>query len=238
MQGRRSKIALLAGILGGLALFDIVFGPLLIKLGVLSPMNGFRYVFGIGVLEGLVALPLGLIGLFVTRAATGAGGRNLAWLGVGAGATIFALVAANALPPVPPINDITTNTDDPPVFAADPSGGDRDMTYPPGFAELAREAYPDLAPIELAAAPAEAFRKAKRAAQSLGWEITAVRAESGELEAEEVSALFQFVDDVAVRVRPNGTGSVIDIRSKSRDGQSDLGANAARIRRFRDALTR
>lgn len=237
MQGRRSKIALLAAILGGLALFDIVLGPLLIKLGVLTPFQGFRFVFGIGVLEGLVALPLGLIGLFMTRASTGAGGRSLAWFGTAAGAAIFMLVAANALPPVPPINDITTNTDEPPAFAEDPAGADRDMTYPAAYVALAREAYPDLAPIELAAAPADALEQARRAAESLGWEVTAVRPDSGELEAREVSALFEFVDDVAVRVRPSGSGSVVDVRSKSRDGQSDLGANAARIRRFRDALS-
>jgi len=236
MESRRSKVALLAGILGGLALFDIVLGPLLIKLGILSPLDGFRYVFGIGVLEGLVALPLGLIGLFLTRGGA-ATGRNLAWLGVGAGALIFAMVAANSLPPVPPINDITTNADDPPSFAADPADAGRDMTYPSDYVAQAREAYPDLAPIELAAAPADALAQGQRAAESLGWKVTVVRAPAGEFEAQVVSALFEFVDDVAVRVRPQGTGSVIDVRSKSRDGQSDLGANAARIRRFQDALT-
>jgi uncharacterized protein (DUF1499 family) len=112
------------------------------------------------------------------------------------------------------------------------------MSYPADFATQAREAYPDLAPIELTAAPAEALRHAERAAEALGWEVTAVRADVGELEAKEVSALFEFVDDVAIRVLPNGTGSRVDVRSKSRDGKSDLGANAARIRRFRDELTR
>jgi len=237
MEGRRSKIALLAAILGGLALFDIALGPLLIKLGVLTPFQGFRFVFGIGVLEGLVALPLGLIALYTTRASTGAGGRHLAWFAVAAGAGIFLLVAANSLPPVPPINDITTNTDDPPTFAGDPSGADRDMTYPADFAAPAREAYPDLAPIELEAPPPEALEQARRAAESLGWEITATRPDAGELEAQVVSALFEFVDDVAIRVTPRGTGSVVDVRSKSRDGKSDLGANAARIRHFRDALS-
>ena len=96
---------------------------------------------------------------------------------------------------------------------------------------------PHLAPIEVAAAPGDALAQAQRAAESLGWKVTAVRAPAGEFEAQEVSGLFEFVDDVAVRVRPQGTGSVIDVRSKSRDGQSDLGANAARIRRFQDALT-
>jgi uncharacterized protein (DUF1499 family) len=59
---------------------------------------------------------------------------------------------------------------------------------------------------------------------------------SGTVEAMETSRIFRFVDDVVVRVRPTDHGSVVDVRSKSRDGKSDLGANAARIRRLRDAL--
>jgi len=42
------------------------------------------------------------------------------------------------------------------------------------------------------------------------------------------------VDDISVRVRESGGGAVVDIRSKSRDGKGDMGANAARIRAFRD----
>jgi uncharacterized protein (DUF1499 family) len=74
------------------------------------------------------------------------------------------------------------------------------------------------------------------AAVDLGWEIIAEDPSTGRLEATDTSALFQFVDDVAVRIRPTDGGVVIDVRSKSRDGRGDLGANAARIRAFRDAL--
>ena len=57
-------------------------------------------------------------------------------------------------------------------------------------------------------------------------------------EALATTRVFRFVDDVAVRVRRGGGGSVIDVRSTSRVGRSDLGANAARIRAFRDVLVR
>lgn len=40
-----------------------------------------------------------------------------------------------------------------------------------------------------------------------------------------------------IRIRPEGVGSRIDVRSLSRVGVGDLGANASRIRRYRDALT-
>ena len=39
-----------------------------------------------------------------------------------------------------------------------------------------------------------------------------------------------FRDDVALRVRPDGDGARIDVRSASRYGRHDFGTNAARIR--------
>ena len=60
---------------------------------------------------------------------------------------------------------------------------------------------------------------------------------AGLMEAMATSRLFGFHDDIAIRVRPEADGtSRIDVRSKSRDGQGDLGVNAARIRTFVAAL--
>ena len=56
-------------------------------------------------------------------------------------------------------------------------------------------------------------------------------------EAEDETPMFRFVDDVVVRVRPDGATAVIDIRSTSRVGVGDMGANADRIRRFRSLVT-
>jgi uncharacterized protein (DUF1499 family) len=76
-----------------------------------------------------------------------------------------------------------------------------------------------------------------RAAESLGWQMTYDNQEAGTLEATETSRIFRFVDDISIRVRPDGTGSVIDVRSKSRVGRGDMGANARRIEAFRQKLT-
>ena len=84
--------------------------------------------------------------------------------------------------------------------------------------------------------PADAFLRALRVAESLGWEVAAKDGGAGAFYARDVSALFRFVDDVVVRVRPDGLGSIVDVRSKSRDGRSDLGANADRIRAFQAAF--
>jgi uncharacterized protein (DUF1499 family) len=62
----------------------------------------------------------------------------------------------------------------------------------------------------------------------------------GRVEAEVRSFWFGFVDDVVIRVRPisDGTGSAVDVRSVSRVGRSDLGANARRIRAYLADLNR
>ncbi|TMA41924.1 MAG: DUF1499 domain-containing protein, partial [Deltaproteobacteria bacterium] len=60
---------------------------------------------------------------------------------------------------------------------------------------------------------------------------------SGTIEAVATTRVFGFQDDIAIRVRADGSAaSRVDVRSKSRDGKGDLGANAARIRAYVMAL--
>ncbi|MBP6053313.1 MAG: DUF1499 domain-containing protein, partial [Pseudomonadales bacterium] len=99
-----------------------------------------------------------------------------------------------------------------------------------------RAGYPELRTIESVLAPAAAFAKALATARSLGWEIHATDAQRGLLEASETTFWFGFIDDIAIRVRPYNDGSRIDLRSVSRVGRGDLGANAKRIRRFSAAF--
>lgn len=247
MARPRSRTALVAAILGVLAVVDVLLGAGLAHFGIVRPLSGFM-LFGVGLLEAIVGLVIGLVALARTRVRTGKTGRSLAWVGLGASAVVLALVAQNGSTGrgLPRINDVTTNPEDPPVFEiarSDPANAGRDMSYPPGFAAQQRAAYPDLAPIELPVAPGEALERARRAAEALGFEIAEVRPPQSEgadgvLEARQTSKLFRFVDDVIVRVRPAPGGSVVDVRSKSRNGQGDLGINAKRIRSFKAALTR
>ena len=137
---------------------------------------------------------------------------------------------------VPPIHDITTDTDNPPQFVAllpvrrkTPNGPEY------GGEKIAREqkaAYPDIQPVLLEAEPDRAFERALAAARSMGWEIVAAVPAEGRIEATATTRWFRFKDDVVVRVSADGKGSRIDVRSKSRLGRSDLGANAKRIRAF------
>ena len=128
---------------------------------------------------------------------------------------------------VPPINDITTDTENPPRYMTAP------RAYPGAeFARQQRAAYPDIAPVLLLQPPREAFAKAVAAAEAMGWEVVGRDAAAGTLEAVDTTKWFGFKDDIAVRVVPTPNGSRIDIRSKSRVGRSDIGTNARRIRAY------
>lgn len=131
----------------------------------------------------------------------------------------------------PRINDITTDTANPPAYMTAKVG------YPgEQFAKQQRSAYPDIQPIQLDVAPKEAFERAVRAAEAMGWEVVGRDAKAGTIEAVDTTKWFGFKDDVAIRVRAEGTGSRIDIRSKSRVGRGDMGTNARRIRAYAERI--
>jgi uncharacterized protein (DUF1499 family) len=141
---------------------------------------------------------------------------------------------------LPSINDISTDTVDPPPFAAILSlraGSKVPATYAgKATADAQKLAYPDIAPVVLADAPAAAFAKALAVARAEGWTIIASDTGSGRIEATATTPWFGFRDDVVVRIRPDGRGSRVDVRSLSRIGKGDLGANAKRVREFSAAV--
>jgi len=235
---RSSRTAGIAQWLGVSAVGLTVAGVLLSQVG-LPAMVGFR-LFTLAILLGVIALLCGLVGIFLTRG--GVAGRQKALIGAGLGVLMLAIVVVGAGSggSAPPINDITTNLNDPPDFAPAPDGhrnADRDMSYPTDWKPIVKAAYPDLAPIHTSVAGDRAYEAALAQAEALGWEVTRRDADEGVFEAEDRTALFRFVDDVVVRVRDDGTGlAVVDVRSKSRDGRGDIGANAARIRAFTAGL--
>jgi uncharacterized protein (DUF1499 family) len=136
---------------------------------------------------------------------------------------------------LPKIHDISTDTADPPAFVAVlplRQGARNPVEYRPDTAAQQRRGYPDIAPLRLDVPPAEAFARAERAARATGWQIVAVAPEALRIEATATTLLFGFKDDVVIRIRPQAQGSVVDVRSLSRIGGSDVGANAQRIRSF------
>jgi uncharacterized protein (DUF1499 family) len=206
-----------------------VAGPVLAHFHILPALAGFG-VFVLGGLLGVIAVVLGIV-----RVARGGGAG--AGLAVGAVLTIAFLIVAAGGRNVPRINDITTDTAHPPQFVAAGSiaaNHGRDMTYPgPSFAEQQRAGYPDLAPLKVAASPDEVYKRVVATAQQMPtWQITRNDATARALEGVDTTWLFRFQDDFVIEVQPQDGGSVVQMRSKSRDGKGDVGANAARIKAF------
>lgn len=217
---------------GLLALTVLVVGPLLAWLRWVPALVGFG-LFAVG---GVSALIVGV--LAVAQAARGRGSGRLRLL-AGVAGLVFLGLAINSRG-APAISDFTTDLENPPAFkeataAADNAG--RDMAYPPVFAAVQRSCCPDLGPAKLAIAPGTAYVRVESVALAQpDWTVTRRDPATGELEAIATTRLFGFHDDIVIRVRPDGTGSRIDMRSKSRDGRGDLGTNADRIRRIVSAL--
>lgn len=136
----------------------------------------------------------------------------------------------------PPIHDITTNMENPPEFVSiAPLRADAPNPVEYAGAETAsaqRNFYPDLAPISTSMSYDEAYNKALETTREMPWTLVDENRQEGRIEAYHKLAWFGFIDDVVIRVDTTETGSIIDIRSKSRIGRGDLGVNAKRIRAY------
>ncbi len=216
-------------------------GALGTKFGVWSFMTGFG-VLQIGVVLAVIMLVGGIVGLIVASKRNMASDKPGLVFGTVVSALVLGLMGmqfytANT---VPPIHNISTDTSDPPQFDAvvavrgeDSNPLDYDAEK---LAAQQREAYPWVQPLQVSMAPEEALTRSAAVLEGMGLEIVATHPEQGLLEATDTTFWFGFKDDVAVRVRPADSGSVIDVRSVSRVGVSDLGANAERIGKFLKAM--
>ena len=230
-------ISLVAAALAALML--LLAGPG-VRLGLWSIHTGFDLMRWAAYL-GLAALAVALVQLLVPR---WRGQR--AWM-LGLAIVLGALAAGvpwywrRLADQVPPIHDISTDTADPPVFVAVlPLRADAPNPAAYGGPELAAEqarGYPDIHPLTLPATPpGAAFARARDAAREAGWAIVAADSAAGRVEATATTGWFGFKDDVVVRIRPEGQGSRVDVRSVSRVGTSDVGTNARRIRAYLNRL--
>ena len=232
LSSQDSRAARYGATLGLTAAILGVVGVSCAALGLLPPFGGFLCV-ALALLLSLVGLVTSIVGFFATAPGKNRDGRSAAIRGLVLCALVLVAIAIPASKGrgVPRINDITTDPADPPAFVAalDANPG-RDMGYPPGFAE--QQATYQLSSLSVDDPPPVAFDRVRAALAGMPrMEIIGEDKAAGRIEATETSRLFRFADDVVVRIRPNDAGgSRIDVRSKSRVGQGDLGANANRIR--------
>lgn len=141
---------------------------------------------------------------------------------------------------VPGIHDISTDTDNPPEFSvlvAERKETDNDLIYEDEVlgsdtAAEQQKAYPSVQSIASDLTVADATNRAANILADHGIEVVNVDAEQGIVEATATTQWFGFKDDVVVRAQADGDVTIIDVRSVSRVGRSDIGANAARIEAF------
>ncbi|PLT22112.1 DUF1499 domain-containing protein [Psychrobacter sp. MES7-P7E] len=229
---------MIVGLMSVIAILLVALAGPLYKFGVVELGTAFAG-FKFGLFAGIAALVLLAIQLLFKR--------NTASLGSALASAVLA-VAAIAVPlgmmntakNVPPIHDISTDLVHPPEFVAiAPLRADAPNPVEYTGAELAeqqRTAYPDLQTLTYAQSKPELIKAAKQAIENLGWELVNTDVDKGIIEATETTAWFGFKDDIIIRVTDNDSERLVDIRSKSRVGQSDLGKNAARIHRFIEEL--
>ena len=139
----------------------------------------------------------------------------------------------------PPTHALPTDLENPPTFEAiPPLRGDRSnsLERSRAMSDEQRRSYPDLAPMTLPLPPDRAFARALTRAQEAEWTLVTADRGSGRIEATDTTRWFGFTDDIVVRLTPWGSGTRVDVRVSARQGESDGGRNARRIRRYLGAL--
>lgn len=205
----------------------------------------------------VLAVVFGLIGLVLAFVAKPREGLVGSLSAIALGALTFAAwsVATASDAKAPPIHDVATDWTEPlmaspqltqlrgdkanpveaaPVLAEGPRGAV--MSRP--VAMINRETCPAAAPVTLTASAAQGYEKLKAAVTADKMALVTDDPLGGALEATVARGAYGVRDDLIGRVRPEGAGARIDLRSISRTGDTDGGANCARITRLRARLVR
>jgi len=224
------------------ALVLLPMGALGSRLGIWSFGTGFLFLGG-GAVLSIIGLLGGIAGAVVSLRSGRQADRAPLAIGAAVCAGIVVLLGMqfNTARSVPPIHDISTDPDEPPAFEVVTSlrgAGSNPLAYDAEkLAPAQRGAYPWVVPLHVGAEPRVVFDATLEVLSALGLEIVNSDREALLVEAVATTFWFGFKDDVVVRIRPlPDGGSRVDVRSVSRVGQSDLGANAARIGRILDGL--
>ncbi len=238
-----SQVAVWSSRLGLFAFVVAALSIIIVRSGILEIVPALATFAAALVFAGL-AIVLAFTG-FVVIWRQGYSGLGRALLGLFLGVALLAYPAylgTRALK-LPAITDVTTDTANPPrfdVLARLRPRGRND--YPgPAMAALQRAGYPDIIPLDLEVVPKIAYDAALALVTKRKWYIGDARPpvlgrQGGVIEAVARTPIMGFRDDVVIRVTPMGQGTRIDVRSASRVGSHDFGANASRIRSLLEDL--
>lgn len=216
----------------------VVFPGPLYKYGIVDLGTAFAG-FTLGMMAGGAALIMLLLQALFKRQTLTLGSAIITVM-FSAIAIIMPLSMLNKAKSVPPIHDISTDLKNPPEFVAIiPLRADapNPATYAgEDTAEQQREAYPELQTLTYPQSKAELMKASEQAVNNLGWELVNTDESTGIIEAIDTTVWFGFKDDIVMRINDGGSERLVDIRSKSRIGKSDLGKNAERITAFIEEL--
>jgi uncharacterized protein (DUF1499 family) len=231
-SGTVSSVAIAGFWIGLLACLLLMLDGPAYRAHILSLGTALRIVIPAALFLGLIAIILSLVGL----AKSGSKGLALVGLVLGVIAAGIPLKNINTARHSP-IHDVSTDRDNPPQFVAvlplrAAAKAANPTDYDAKTAELQKETYPDIGPLHLDLPPAQAFDRAAAAAKEMKWDIVATDPAQGRIEATATTFWFGFKDDIVVRITADGSGSRVDVRSLSRIGKSDVGANASRVRAY------
>jgi uncharacterized protein (DUF1499 family) len=227
---------------GGVVAFVLLpLGALGARFGIWSFGTGFMLLVA-GTMLASIVVVTGIAGIVVAKRRDLARDRPPLYVAVALAALILVLMGVQFFraSSVPPIHNVSTDVADPPQFDRVPALRGPDAN-PLEFdaetnAPLQQQAYPWLETLESGLPPARAVEHSAKVLEDMGLEVVNVDEAAGRVEATATTFWFGFKDDLVVRVRPAPAGSLVDVRSVSRVGRSDLGANANRIGEFLEAL--
>lgn len=242
-----SRLATWSARLGLFGLAVAALSIAILRSGLLEvgpALTAFAAALGCAALAILLALAA-----FVSIWRQGLSGLGRALRGLVLGVALLAYPAylgSKALK-LPAISDITTDTVNPPRFVALARERPSDRVgYPGGkTAALQRKAYPDIVPLQVGLPVRSAYEVTLGVITKRRWTIAETRPPVGArgiatIEATARTTLMGFRDDISIRITPLSTGpdasSRIDLRSASRIGSVDFGANAKRLRALMEAI--
>ena len=229
------------------ALFSLaatLIAIIIVRSGALDIVPALSTLAGALVLALVAILLAFAAGIAIWREGVGGVREAVTALLVGVALIAYPLYLGVKAYRLPAIYDVTTDPIDPPRFEAIARLRPRDanpVTYAGLYtAELQRTAYSDIEPDLTNSSPQEAYDAVLKVVTKRKWHIVDARPpqpaapREGRIEAVARTPILGFRDDVVVRVRATTDGARIDVRSASRYGRHDLGANDARVRALID----
>jgi uncharacterized protein (DUF1499 family) len=237
MHQQTSRLAAWSGRSALFGLVVVVLSIIIVRTGLLEIVPALA-TFAAGLMFAGLAI-LFAFASFVTIWRQGLGGLRYSIMGIFLGLALLAYPSylGYRASKLPMIADITTDPANPPAFDVLARLRPRGSSAYPGQAVAAKQeaAYPDIAPLQLEVTPKLAYDMALELIARRRWHVVDALPpvpgrRPGVIEAVARTLIMGFRDDVVIRVSAAGAGARVDMRSASRYGMHDFGANAARVR--------